>query len=152
MWQRFKDIILAQLKQGATPKGLALSCTMGCLLGCFPLMGTTTLLCVGVGLLIRLNHPVLQLANYAMAPFQLLLIPVYLILGEKVLGLEPTPIRPDVLVRLFIEDPMQFLVRYGKAGAVAVGTWCVLAPLAGIILYYLFHAFFKKMLIRMRGA
>ena len=150
MLKKSKDLIAAQLNQGASPHGLALSCTLGCLLGCFPLMGTTTLLCVAVGVALRLNHPALQLANYAMGPFQLVLIPVYVILGERALGLPPTPLRPDLLVEQFTTSPYDFFVRYGKAGLVATGTWTILAPLAGVVLYFIFRYFFEKTLTRLR--
>ena len=150
MLKKSKDLIAAQLTQGASPHGLALSCTLGCLLGCFPLMGTTTLLCVAVGIALRLNHPALQLANYAMGPFQLILIPIYVIVGESVLGWPPTPLRPDLLIQQFTASPYDFLMRYGKAGLVATGTWIVLAPIAGVVLYFIFRYFFEKTLTRLR--
>ena len=150
MWKKFKDLILAQLTQGATPHGLAMSCTLGCLMGCFPLMGTTTLLCVALGIIFRLNHPALQLANYAMGPFQLILIPVYVIVGESLLRLPPTPLRPDLLYQQFMASPYDFFLRYGQAALIATGTWAVLAPLAGVVLYFIFRYFFQKMDTRLR--
>lgn len=42
--------------------------------GLFPILGATTFLCLLVGALFRLSHAALQLANYAVAALQLVLL------------------------------------------------------------------------------
>lgn len=62
------------LLEGFSPERLALSLALGFVLGCIPVVGVPTGLCVLVALSFRLNHPAIQAANYAAMPFQVALI------------------------------------------------------------------------------
>ena len=56
--------IVALLTQGITPGKIALSLAFGITLGVFPVLGTTTLLCVAAALMFGLNLPAIQLVNW----------------------------------------------------------------------------------------
>jgi uncharacterized protein (DUF2062 family) len=58
------------LSQGISPRRLALTLALGFALGCIPLVGLPTILCVTLALSLRLNLPALQTANYAAMPLQ----------------------------------------------------------------------------------
>ena len=76
--RRMFDPILALLRQGVTPEKIAISIVLGVILGVFPVLGATTLLCAGAAILLRLNLPAIQMVNYVMYPIQLgLLIPFF---------------------------------------------------------------------------
>jgi hypothetical protein len=78
--------MLRLLKQGLDPERLAWSLAVGAALGCIPLYGTATMLCVGVAIAFRLNQPAILLANYLAYPLQLLLILPFIRLGERLFG------------------------------------------------------------------
>ena len=51
LWRRrVLEVTLAQLRQGITPQKIALTIALGFILGLFPILGTTTALCLAFGL------------------------------------------------------------------------------------------------------
>src|SRR5579872_594896 len=58
------------LRQGTSPQRLALTLALGFAIGCIPVIGIPTALCLVVALGLRLNMPAIQAANYAAMPFQ----------------------------------------------------------------------------------
>lgn len=69
------------LRQGVSPRRLALSLALGCAVGCIPVVGIPTLLCAALALGLGLNLPAIQAANYLVMPLQLLLIVPFVRLG-----------------------------------------------------------------------
>lgn len=130
--------ILAQLRQGITPEKIALTIALGVMLGIFPILGMTTLLCTLAGIRLRLNQPVIQLVNFLVYPLQLaLLIPFYRA-GEMLFRQPPVPILSVTdLVARFNAGPGQFLIDYGLVGAYGVVVWTLVAPLATAGMYLL---------------
>lgn len=68
MITKFKNRLRAILQQGLTRKELAVSMTLGFLLGIFPLYGVTTLLIVFVAYRWKLNHAVMISVGYLFTP------------------------------------------------------------------------------------
>ncbi len=56
--------IVALLTQEITPEKLALSLAFGIVLGIFPVLGSTTVLCAAAALVFGLNLPAIQLVNW----------------------------------------------------------------------------------------
>ena len=83
---RIRDPILGLLRHGLSPEGLAWSLAVGLALGVIPLLGTSTVLCVGVAWAFRLNQPAMQLANYLAYPLQFLLLFPLIRMGEGLFG------------------------------------------------------------------
>ena len=137
--------LLAQLKQGASPEGLALTCALGASLAIIPVLGSTTLLCLGVGFFLKLNQPALQVVNYLLYPVQLILLPVFLSLGARLTSSEPILFNLKLFSAEFQASPLHFLQKYGMVGLHAVLVWALIAPLLSFILYYLFKLLFSKM-------
>lgn len=69
---RLRCAIVEQLTQGVTPQRIALTLTLalGALLGVFPVLGATTVLCTAAALWLRLNQPL----NAVLSPLHLLLL------------------------------------------------------------------------------
>jgi uncharacterized protein (DUF2062 family) len=133
--RRVADPLLLLLGQGLTPERLALSLALGATLGLFPVLGATTALCVAAGIALRLSHPALQLANYAVYPLQVPLVLVFVRLGEGMVGAAPMPFSVERLVVALREDPLAFLTRFGWTGLHGILGWLTVAPLVGGALY-----------------
>lgn len=76
-----KQKAMLWLRQGISPRRLALTLALGFAVGCIPVIGIPTVLCAALAFSLRLNLPVIQAANYAALPFQLALIVPFIRLG-----------------------------------------------------------------------
>lgn len=153
-WQRrIVAPIAAQLKQGITPEKIALTLALGAVLGIFPILGATTLLCALAGFFLRLNQPIIQLTNYFIYPVQIaLLIPFYRV-GESLFQQKPVPITDvSALITRFSESPLQFMADYGMVGVYGIVVWCLCAPLAVATLYFSLRPLLTRLQRRQRAA
>jgi uncharacterized protein (DUF2062 family) len=73
------------LRQGISPSRLALTLALGFAIGCIPLLGTPTILCIALAVGLRLNFPVIQAANCIATPLQLILIVPFMRMGNWLL-------------------------------------------------------------------
>jgi uncharacterized protein (DUF2062 family) len=62
------------MQTGLSPRRLALTLALGFAIGCIPVLGIPTALCLLVALPLRMNVPAMQAANYAAMPLQVVLI------------------------------------------------------------------------------
>jgi len=120
--------LAAILGQGHTPEKIALSVALGITLGLFPIFGTTTLLCVGAAVALRLNHPAIQITNQLMYPIQIPLIVVFIRLGESMLGAAPIPFSATLMVAELRANPAVLVERFGTAGLHGILGWALVAP------------------------
>jgi uncharacterized protein (DUF2062 family) len=74
--------ILDWLKCGVTPRQLAFTIALGFAIGCIPLLGVTTAICALVAVVLRLNMPAIQAANWLAMPLQVILLIPFLRLGQ----------------------------------------------------------------------
>lgn len=145
MIKKLKGSIKSQLTQGATPEKLAQSLSAGMLIGCFPLLGFATGLGAAFGFIFKLNHIVLQTANYMMYPVQIVLIPIYIKVISLIIDVGDVPIRPDLILELFRKDWVHFLKTYSLIGVYAVILWCVMSALLFVILQKLLVPMIQKL-------
>ena len=150
-WQRLRAVLLGQLRQGITPEKIALTLGIGLVLGMFPILGTTTALCLALGALLRLNQPLLQLANWAAAPLQLPAIYLFVRVGEHLTRTAPVPFAIEALIGRFRAAPLQFLRDFGMTGVRAVLAWLLIAPAIVALIYALALPPLRR-LARMRAA
>jgi uncharacterized protein (DUF2062 family) len=132
--RRLREPVFALLAQGLSPGALALSLATGLVLGLFPIIGATTVLCLAAGFAFRLNHVALQLANHLAYPLQLVLIPAFVRLGETLLGAPHATFDPLALARHFHRDPAGFLREFGLTGLHGILGWSLVAPLLLLVL------------------
>jgi len=126
--RRIVSPLRALLVQGATPRKLACSLACGVVCGIFPVMGATTLLCIGAALLFGLNLPAVQLVNYFIYPFQLALIVPFIRAGEVILRMDSTRLSLQQMVAIFAQDRMKGLDVLWRLALHGVFAWLLLAP------------------------
>ena len=133
--RRLARPLIALLTQGHTPEKIALSVAFGIALGLFPIFGTTTLLCVLAGVLLRLNHPAIQVSNQLMYPLQIPLIVVFIRIGESLLGAAPIPFSATLLAAELRAHPASLFERFGTAGLHGILGWAMVAPVVVALAY-----------------
>ena len=128
--------IRQQLKQGTSPDQIALTIALGLVLGVFPILGSTTILCGIVALRLRLNQPIIQLVNYIMYPVQLVaMIPFYRA-GETLFGQPHASLTIQTLLDRMRADVLRFLGEFGVMGLRGIAVWCLLAPPVALAVYF----------------
>jgi len=129
--------IVRQLKQGVTPEMVALTVALGLVIGVFPILGSTTLLCGIAAAALGLNQPIIQLVNYFAYPAQLLaLIPFYRA-GESLFNRPHLPLSMPMLIERFRADVGQFFSDFGMVAVGGIVVWCLVAPFVAAAVYYL---------------
>jgi uncharacterized protein (DUF2062 family) len=140
-WQRHVvDPIAAQLTQGITPEKIALTMAVGSALALFPIFGTTTLLCLLAGIVLKLNQAIIQLVNVLCATIHFPLIVCLFRLGHLMFGVPYTHIGLGMMHHMldtFWEDPGKFFERFGVDALHAIAAWFVILPFWMIIIYML---------------
>ena len=141
-WKYITGLLSQALKQGITPRKLAVTCAFGTVIGIFPLFGTTTLICFGIAIALRLNIAIIQLVNYLIAPAQILLILPFIKLGSYVFGLNAFPYSAEQLVDVFKNNFWLLIKEAGLSLLAGVGMWLLFSiPLFFIVFYVCFWIF-----------
>lgn len=126
----FEKRVQSWLRQGISPQRLALTLALGFAIGCLPVMGIPTALCLLVALALRLNLPAMQAANYVAMPLQLALILPFVRLGGRIFSSGPTA----ALATELHGSSMTLLRASGSVAAQALGAWLVIAAPAVALL------------------
>lgn len=146
MWCRWVvKPVVAQLAQGTTPSKIAQAIAFGVATGVFPLLGTTTLLGLGVGILLKLNQPVLQVFRELVYPLQLATILLFMRAGESLFGAAHVPLSISMMMDRFFADPGQFMKEFGMIGLYGVVVWLLLAPLLIAVVYFISRPLVEKL-------
>lgn len=134
-WRRwFVAPVVRQLSQGISPDRLGWSIAAGVVLGIFPIMGSTTLVCALAAWVLGLNQPVTHLFKSAVYPLHLALILVFIRLGQRLAGAPLLTLSiPDLLGR-FKAHPAGFARDFGMAALQGIGAWLLVAPLLTILI------------------
>jgi len=135
-----KGAVLRRLKailaSGLTPRKLLITLCIGGALGLLPIVWGTTLLCVGVAYVFRLNQVVLQSVNYLFYPLQLALIIPYCRLGARLFPWGP-PFPPEIVTYVLHSHGSGMIKLFAWATLKAVGAWLLTAPPLAFVLYLL---------------
>jgi uncharacterized protein (DUF2062 family) len=120
------------LRQGISPPRLALTLALGFAIGCIPVLGVTTALCVVVALALRLNLPAVQAANWAAAPLQLVLIVPFVRLGGRVFAFGS--VRAIEIGSLLHASPLALISQVGGMAGQAMLAWLMIAVPAVVLM------------------
>ena len=113
------------LRQGVSPRRLALTLALGFAIGCIPVVGIPTVLCGALALALRLNLPAIQAANYAAMPLQLMLIVPFVRLGGWLFSSGPRQaLAESALLHL---SPLKLISQMGGLAGQAMAGWLLVA-------------------------
>lgn len=145
MKKRLNNSIVALLKQGVTPQKLALTFTIGLVLGTFPAIGLTTILCTLAAMFLRLNMPAMQLVNYLVYPLQLVLMVPFAELGASFLNSTIT-LFPMAEIDVFSQEGIALLWdNLSEIFGSAALAWAVIMAPVSVLFYYASFRFFKNL-------
>jgi len=132
------------LRQGCSPRRLALTLALGFAVGCFPVVGIPTAICALLALALKLNLPAIQAANYLVMPLQLVLIVPFVRLGGWLLDSGPNQaVKSGGLLH---RSPHDLLARFGGFAGHAMLAWLVLAIPAVALMTFGFTLLLRRLL------
>ena len=130
------------LQQGMSPRKLALTLALGFAIGCIPVIGVPTVLCAALAIMLRLNQPAIQAANYAAMPLQLLLIIPFMRLGKWLFTMSSLDERLAAWLRhTFVVGPA---VKAGGIASEALLGWMLVAMPSVILMWLIFTLMLRR--------
>jgi uncharacterized protein (DUF2062 family) len=129
-----KTTALDWLSQGLSPRRLAITLALGFAIGCIPLLGVTTAICTLLALLLRLNMPVIQAANWVAMPLQVVLLIPFLKLGQWLFPGAPVSFDRSVIFARLQSAPWNALVQMSSYFGHALLAWLITAGPAFVVL------------------
>lgn len=136
--------VLGFLKAGVSPGQLAVAFSLGMVVGIIPLLGSTTLICTILAFSLRLNMPVLQLANYCVFPLQLLLFIPFFQMGGYLFDSSQVPVSVTQISEMFQADFLGAIQQFWFANLQALLVWLLLAVPLYLLLYFILLPLFKR--------
>ena len=133
------------LIQGITPEKLSLAVTFGIILGIFPVIGTTTILCTAVALYLRLNMAAIQMINYFVYPLQLIFFIPFIRLGEFIFSQTPIPFSVTQIMEMLESDILGTMRDLWLANLLGVAAWLLISIPLSAIIYYITLRIFRKL-------
>lgn len=142
---KYAKPVLDLLKQGITPKKLALSIAGAAVLGVFPVLGSTTILCTAFALIFRLNLPIVHLVNFSVYPLQILLIVPFMNIGASIFKIEELNYTLTEMLKMIEKDIWGTIVLLWNVTMQAIGAWAIVSIFVSILLYFIFNYVFLKL-------
>lgn len=128
-------MVKSMLKEGMSLKKIALCISLGFVLGIFPVLGATTLLCTVAALFLRLNLPAIQVVNYMVYPLQLFLLAPFYSAANWLLKQQGVPLINTDLIGLLKNDFWGSMANLWDLTLYAILTWLAISPLLILMLY-----------------
>jgi uncharacterized protein (DUF2062 family) len=122
-----QENVLDWLKCGIAPRQLAFTLALGFAIGCIPLVGVTTGICALVALVLKLNMPAIQAANWMAMPLQLVLLIPFLRLGQWMFRGQTVSFNPGQLFSQIEAAPWHVVAQMSGVFAHATLAWMILA-------------------------
>lgn len=129
--------IVQQLTQGTSPSKIAQATAYGVTLGIFPIIGSTTLLSLIVGIPLKLNQPILQTFKALVTPLQWALVLGFYRLGERLFDAPHVSLSIPKMMERFFTEPGPFFRDYGMTALYGIAVWCLIAPLLLAAIYFI---------------
>lgn len=127
----------ALFKQGLNPRSLALSITLGAVIGILPLFGIATWIVTFLALSLRVNLPLSIFTLYAVSPLHVALFVPFIKLGEWILSIEESILSLEAIKFAFKQDFFTALYDLSFELAYGVLAWAILAIPIALCLYFI---------------
>jgi uncharacterized protein (DUF2062 family) len=127
--------VLDLLRQGVTPEKIAAAIAIGSILGIFPVLGSTMLLCTLASVALGLNLPLIQLVNCVVYPLQLILLIPILQWGQRLFGAAPLPITLANVAAMIRASVWNTIVTLSGATARGIVVWVLISSVAAPAIY-----------------
>ena len=137
--------ILQLLTQGITPEKIALSLAFGIMLGVFPVLGTTSLLCLIAALVFRLNLAAVQLVNLLVNPLWFALLIPFVRVGERLFGVPPLAMTGSQMLALAHAGFLHSVAVLCLTALRAAAAWLLVGPAGIIVLYVILVPMIRRM-------
>jgi uncharacterized protein (DUF2062 family) len=128
-----------------SPSKIAQAIAYGMTLGVFPILGSTTLLTLLVGVPLRLNQPILQAFKTLTYPMQWASLLGFYRAGEWLFNAPHVSIHIPTMMKRFFAEPGPFFRDYGMTALYGIAVWCLLAPAVGLIIYFVTKLLVEKL-------
>ena len=126
--------ILEWLQCGLAPRQLAFTLALGFAIGCIPLLGVTSAICALLALMLRLNMPAIQAANWVAMPLQVVLLIPFLRLGHWLFRGKQAAFNPAQLLVQIEAAPWHSLLQMSGLFGHAVLAWMITAGPALVLM------------------
>lgn len=136
------------MAEGTSPQKLSMTIAMGIILGLFPLIGATSLLCLGASFALGLNKVFIQMVNYLVYPVQLVLFIPLIKTGNQVFNLTGSAIDYQNLLHIFKTDTLAAMGEFGYLLLSAILVWLIAALPLSILLYRSSLKYIKRLGIK----
>ena len=143
--KRLVDPVVRLLTQGITAEKIALSLAFGIVLGVFPMLGTTAVLCLIAAVLFRLNLPAVQLVNILVYPLWFALLVPFIRVGERLFGVVPPAMTASKVLALTQEDLLHSIGVLWLTELRAAAVWMLLGPPMIIVLYLMLAPIVRRL-------
>jgi uncharacterized protein (DUF2062 family) len=151
-----KEKIISAIKSffqaGMSIEKISMCVSLGIVLGIFPVLGLTTLLCAAAAIFLRLNQPLIQLVNYGVYPLQFLLLAFFYGVGSWLFeGHNPVLAGANV-VGMMQDDMWGSLAAFWDMTIFAVLLWVLIGPVLAVILYVILKPVIRKLSLSRRAS
>jgi len=136
LYKRTVEPVVALIKQGVSPEKISLGMAWGIVLGIFPVLGLTTILCGLAALVFRLNLPAIQLVNFLVYPLQLVLLIPFFHLGDLLFQIEPLPLSAQELITLLQADLWGTIRAFWNTTLRAIVAWLLVSLPIFLLLHF----------------
>jgi len=137
--------ILQLLTQDITPEKIALSLAFGIMLGVFPVLGTTSLLCLIAALVFRLNLAAVQLVNFLVYPLWFALLIPFVRVGERLFGVSPLAMTGSQMLALAHANFLHSVGVLWLTALRAAAAWLLVGPVGIIVLYVILVPMIRRL-------
>ncbi len=127
--KKIEGLLKAQLQKGLSHKQLALASALGATIGIMPLVWGTSLLCLFLAWIFKLNQAVVQSANYLAYPFQIMLFIPYLVGGARLFATMHVPQRGSIIMETIQSNPELFFHDFWQLNLQALALWFMTTPI-----------------------
>jgi uncharacterized protein (DUF2062 family) len=135
--QLAQEKILSWLKCGISPRRLAFTLALGFAIGCIPVLGVTTALCALLAMVLGLNMPAIQAANWLAMPLQVVLLIPFLRLGQWLFPAQSIAFTRDEILTRIQAAPWQAVVQMGGLFGHGLLAWLITAAPLLLVMTFL---------------